>query len=184
MKIVVIVGIPGVGKSAILKEVLKHAPHAAVVNYGDKMLEEASLQGISRDAMRKMAIADQQQIGLRTAQKIVQHPEKKVVIVDTHALVKTPFGYCPGLPRAVLEILFPYAFAWVTCAPEKILARRAADPSRHRDADTLEALTQHQELTGSFLAASCMYTNALLCCLSNDGPDLAQNALPLVQLIS
>ncbi len=77
MKIIVSVGIPGVGKSAILQEVMKQAPHAAVVNYGDKMLEEASLSGITRDAMRKMAIADQQQIGVRAAQKIVQTQEKK-----------------------------------------------------------------------------------------------------------
>lgn len=183
MKIIVLVGIPGVGKSSILQELARQIPAVAVINYGDKMLEEAAKVGISRDLMRKMPIKDQQVMGIQAAKNIVLQKREGIVLIDTHALIKTPVGFCPGLPREVLEIFKPLAYACVECSPEKILERRAYDLSRTRDAETVDDLARHQELTRSFLAACCMHTSSVLCCLSNNDHDLSQNVQPLVRLI-
>lgn len=184
MKTIILVGIPGVGKSSILQEAVRQIPAVQVVNYGDKMLEEAALEGITRDCLRKMPFPDQQQIGIQAAKKIMRHPTDQTAIIDTHALIRTKVGYCPGLPLEVLEILAPSAYAWVECAPSLILQRRAQDHRvRTRDEETEEELALHQELTRSFLSACCMYTGSLLCRIQNNTPSIQENALPLIRLV-
>lgn len=183
MKTLVLVGIPGAGKSSILQEVTRQIPNVAVVNYGDKMLQEAASEGITRDLLRKMPFKDQQQIGVKAARKIIQQETDEVVIIDTHALIRTNTGYCPGLPLEVLQILSPTAYALVECLPHIILERREKDHSRTRDEETTDELLMHQELTRSFLTACCMQTGSLLCCIKNNDSTISQNVLPLVRII-
>jgi adenylate kinase len=183
MNSVVIVGIPGAGKSSILKELLLQFPDIKVVNYGDKMLEEAQGVGITRDLLRKMPFKEQQQIGIKAAKKMVQEKSDQPLMIDTHALIRTSAGYCPGLPLEVLEILVPKACVWVECHPRIILQRRAQDPARHRDEETEEELLMHQELTRAFLTACSMHTGSLLCHVQNSGSSISQNAQPLIHLI-
>lgn len=183
MKIIILVGIPGSGKSSILQEVVRQIPEIMVVNYGDKMLEEAASEGIARDQLRKMPFKEQQQIGIRAARKIVQQKTERVAIIDTHALIRTNTGYCPGLPLEVLQILSPTAYAFVECIPAVILERRVKDPARTRDQETTEELLRHQDLSRSFLTACCMHTGSLLCCIENNSPTISQNVLPLIRLI-
>src|SRR5580658_5535045 len=183
MKIIILVGIPGAGKSSILQEVEHQISNVLVVNYGDKMLQEAASEGITRDQLRKMPFKEQQQVGIKAAGKIIQQKTDKVVIIDTHALVRTNTGYCPGLPLEVLQILSPMAYALVECLPDIILERREKDRTRKRDEETMEELRLHQDLTRSFLAACCMQTSSLLCCIQNNHSTISQNVLPLVRLI-
>lgn len=182
MQTIILVGIPGCGKSSILEETLRQAPNISIVNYGDKMLEEAAYEGLARDELRKMPIADQQKIGLKAAKKIVKE-STGITLVDTHALIRTPFGYIPGLPREVLEALAPRACAWIECPPALILLRRSRDTSRKRDEESEEELNLHQELTRDYLSACSMASGAILCRILNESPSIAENALPLVRLI-
>ncbi len=183
MKTILLVGIPGAGKSSILQEVVRQIPTVQVINYGDKMLEEAASDGITRDLLRKMPLKQQQQIGAAAAKKMVQQKTDSVVIIDTHALIRTSTGYCPGLPREVLEILSPTAYALVDCLSHIILERRQKDLSRARDEETTEDLQMHQGLTRSFLTACSMHTGSLLCYIQNNNAPVSQNALPLIRLI-
>ena len=183
MNTILLVGIPGSGKSSILQETVRQIPAISVVNYGDQMLEEAAVEGISRDFLRKMPFHEQRQIGIKAARKIVQQKTHQTAIIDTHALIRTNVGYCPGLPLEVLEILSPKACAWIDCLPSVILQRRVQDQIRVRDAETEEELTMHQELTRSFLTACCMYTGALLCRIPNTTSSIHHNVMPLIQLI-
>lgn len=158
---IVIVGIPGCGKTSVLKEVQRAIPSLQVVNYGDKMVEAAGLQKSDRDFLRKMPVAKQKEIGLSAAKKILQE-SSGLTLVDTHALVRTEFGYCPGLPKGVLEILSPQVCAMVECAPSLIIGRRTQDSGkRMRDVETEEELALHQELSRSYICACCMLTGAL-----------------------
>lgn len=176
MNRIILVGIPGSGKSSVLQEF----PSVPIVNYGDKMVEEA---GIGRDSLRKLSFQEQQEIGIRAAKNMVQQKNHGVQIIDTHALVKTNAGYCPGLPLKVLEILAPKAYALVECAPELILERRGKDQTRRRDAETIKEIAVHQELTRAFLTACCMHTGSLLCLVKNNSPSLRENVRPLARLI-
>ncbi|MFI5343332.1 MAG: adenylate kinase [Chlamydiales bacterium] len=183
MKTIILVGIPGVGKSSILQEVVRQIPTVLVINYGDTMLEEASSEGITRDLLRKMPLKEQQQIGIKAARKIVQQETDGIVIIDTHALIRTNTGFFPGLPLDVLEILSPIAYALVECSPQIILERRGQDSSRMRDDETKEELQAHQDLTRSFLTACCMHTGSILCCIQNNKYLINENASPLIRLI-
>jgi len=182
MKTIILVGVPGCGKSSILKEIVRQIPSVVIVNYGDQMLEEAAHTGITRDQLRKMPLADQQEIGVKAARRIMQKREP-IVIVDTHALIKTDIGFCPGLPKEVLQILAPKALVWIECPPSLILERRKGDSSRKRDEETESEILLHQELIRAYLAACSMEAGALLCNLSNDHHSIENNAQPFIRLI-
>jgi adenylate kinase len=182
MKTVILVGIPGCGKSSIIKETLRQAPQVHVVNYGDQMLQEAALEGLDRDQLRKLPLPEQRTIGIHAAERMVKH-ETGIVLIDTHALIRTPNGYIPGLPKEVLEILSPRALAWIECSPLIVMQRRAGDHSRSRDKESVEELALHQELSRAYLAACSVATGAVLCCIDNSGPSIEQNTIPLIRLI-
>lgn len=182
MHTIIVVGTPGSGKSSILKAVADQISSIAVVNYGDKMLEEAHAEGLTRDMLRKMPFSSQRDLGIRAAQQI-RLSNDQVIIVDTHALIKTEIGYCPGLPKEVLKILSPSALVWIECPLAVILQRRKMDPSRSRDLETEEELTMHQELIRSYLAACSMETGALLCRITNSDSSIEKNCQPLIRLV-
>ncbi|MEM4865647.1 MAG: AAA family ATPase, partial [Acidilobaceae archaeon] len=58
--------------------------------------------------------------------------QDSVLLVDTHALIKTPQGFLPGLPYHVINILKPDAIVLIEADPEEVLARQIRDKSRHR----------------------------------------------------
>jgi len=182
MKTIVLVGIPGSGKSSILKEIAHKRPSVAIVNYGDTMLEESKAAGLTRDMLRKMPIASQQEVGMRAAKKIMQDVDE-ITIIDTHALVRTDNGFCPGLPKEILKILSPKILAWVECPPSLIMQRRKSDASRTRDYETEENLMLHQELTRAYLSACSMETGALLYGIENYDASIEKNCQPFIQLI-
>jgi adenylate kinase len=179
MKTIIFVGVPGVGKSSILQEITLHTP-VEVINYGDKM---AAFQGIDRDALRKMPFREQQKIGIKAAKNIMEEERNGIVIIDTHALVRLNFGYCPGLPREVLEILSPVGYVLVECSPSIIRERRLKDNKRARDQETEEQISNHQSLTRSFVTACCMHTGSFLCCIDNSSNKLKENVLPFLDFI-
>jgi adenylate kinase len=148
----------------------------------DQMLEEAALEGLSRDQPRRLPLAKQREIGIHAASKMAQR-EKGIVLIDTHALIRTPTGYIPGLPKEVLEILSPSALAWIECAPSIVIQRRERDHLRARDKESAEELSLHQELSRAYLTACAVMTGAVLCCINNSGPSIEENAAPLIQLI-
>lgn len=182
MKAIILVGIPGCGKSSLIKETLRQAPHVQVLNYGDQMLAEAALEGLTRDQLRTLSLSEQREIGIKAAKKMVKQGNE-VVLIDTHALIRTPTGYIPGLPREVLEILLPKALVFIECSAETVLQRRAMDQTRSRDKETVESLALHQELCRAYLAACSLTTGAILCPVDNNPASLEQNARPLLQLI-
>lgn len=182
MKTIILVGIPGCGKTSIIKETLRQAPQVHVVNYGDEMLKEAVSEGLSRDQLRKLPLSKQREVGIHAAKKMVKQ-EKGIVLIDTHALIRTPTGYIPGLPKEVLEILSPKAIAWIECSLEVVMQRRAADHLRTRDKENIEELALHQELSRGYLTACSLATGAVLSPIDNSGPSIEQNAAPLLQLI-
>lgn len=182
MKTIILVGIPGCGKSSIIKETLRQVPEVHVINYGDQMLKEAAFVGLNRDKLRTLPLSEQKKIGIHAAEKMVKD-EKGIILIDTHALIRTPTAYIPGLPKEVLGILSPSALAWIECSPQTVIQRRAGDNLRSRDKESIEELTLHQELSRAYLAACSLATGAVLCSVDNNGPLIEQNAATLIQLI-
>lgn len=165
---VVVVAVPGAGKSTILKKILEKIPDLKVVNFGDYMFEEAKKSlGISdRDEMRrKIRPTDYRDLQERAAKEIAKLDGN--LIIDTHAAIKTPFGYYPGLPSRVAEILKPDAIVMLEFRPEDILQRRMKDlraeteqQRRFREIEQAEDIQEHQTVGKEFATAAANH----VCC--------------------
>lgn len=158
---IVIVGIPGVGKSTVVAKVIEmlksNGKEPYVVNYGTVMLEQASkIHNLkSRDEMRKLSIEAQRNLQVHAATAISKI-EKEIVIVDTHLFISTKEGFWPGMPMDVLQALKPTNLVLVTATSEEILNRRKNDPTRSRDAATKESLQRELDAATSLLFASTL----------------------------
>jgi len=136
-KKVIIVGIPGVGKSTIISnatEILQNIGTTIhTVVFGTVMFEQAKKLGINdRDELRKLSIEVQQKLQAMTANYILSLNEP-IVVVDTHLFIKTPSGYYPGLPMNLILKLNPDRLILVTADSKEILRRRRKDNTRTRD---------------------------------------------------
>ncbi|WP_338601060.1 adenylate kinase [Sulfolobus tengchongensis] len=142
MKLGIVTGIPGVGKTTVLSFVdkilsEKDIPHR-IVNYGDYMLNTALKEGYvkNRDEIRKLPIERQRELQALAARRIVDDlstlGNNGLGLVDTHAVIRTPSGYLPGLPKHVVEVLSPNVIFLLEADPKLILERQKRDNTRAR----------------------------------------------------
>lgn len=166
--IIILAGIPGSGKSTVLQEAVKLFPQLEVINYGDMMLKEASLQHIDKDSLRRLPLPQQQKIGIEAAKRMaLQMPQ--IACIDTHAMIKTPIGYCPGIPEAVVRILNPNVIGMIECSASLVYERRKLDKTRNRDDDSIEKIEYHQQISRSFLLSCVAFSGALFAPIQNQG---------------
>jgi adenylate kinase len=144
MGVIVLTGIPGVGKTTVMKQA-SEGLEIEFVTFGTIMNDIAKKMGLveDRDQMRKLTLKQQKELQIKTAEKISQ---MKNVIVDTHCTIKTIKGYLPGLPEWVIKKLNPTAIVVVEATPEEIYNRRANDETRNRDPDSKEEINEHQQM--------------------------------------
>ena len=157
----VVVAVPGAGKSTVLSKLLEKVEGLKVVNFGDLMFEQAVKHyGVSnRDEMRKkIKPMDYRDLQERAAEAIARMEGD--LIIDTHSAIKTPFGYYPGLPRKVAEIINPDAIVFLEFRPEDILQRRLKDlkteggTKRIREIEKAEDVQEHQDVGKQFAVAA------------------------------
>ncbi|VVC03671.1 Adenylate kinase [Candidatus Bilamarchaeum dharawalense] len=151
---IIVMGLPGAGKSTVLKGL---KTDYRILNYGDLMLEiEKEHFGVKdRDDMRKLPIEKQKKAQKMVYEKLAKEHGK--VILDTHCSVSTPTGFFPGLPFDYLKLLKVDALVLVTADPKEVAERRATDPTRKRDDDDIFL---HDSLNRGYLAAYSAFTGA------------------------
>ncbi|AIU69779.1 adenylate kinase [Thermococcus eurythermalis] len=185
--VVMITGIPGVGKSTITKLALKRTrAKFRLVNFGDLMFEEAVRAGLvkHRDEMRKLDPATQKELQLKAAQKVVEIAREEPVLLDTHATIKTPVGYLLGFPREVIEVINPNFIVIIEATPSEILGRRLRDLKRDRDVETEEQIERHQDLNRAAAISYAMHSNALIKIIENhEDKGLEEAVNELVQVL-
>ena len=96
-KKIVIVGIPGVGKSSLVKrvaELIRQKNNSVSVHsYGTVMLEEAKKTGVEdRDELRTLPIEKQKELQ-KTAAEMISNLTDDVIFIDTHAFISTKAGF-------------------------------------------------------------------------------------------
>lgn len=168
--VVMITGIPGVGKSTITRLALqKSQVKFRLVNFGDLMFEEAVRQGLvkHRDEMRKLDPMVQKELQLRAAQRIVEIAREEPVLLDTHATIRTPMGYLLGFPKEVIETIRPNFIVIIEATPSEILGRRLRDLKRDRDVETEEQIQRHQDLNRAAAISYAMHSDALIKIIEN-----------------
>ncbi|NJE00658.1 adenylate kinase [Thermococcus sp. JdF3] len=168
--VVMITGIPGVGKSTITKLALKKSrAKFRLVNFGDLMFDEAVGAGLvrHRDEMRKLDPNVQKELQMKAARRIVEMSQREPVLIDTHATIRTPVGYLLGFPREVIEVINPNFIVIIEAAPSEILGRRLRDLKRDRDVETEEQIQRHQDLNRAAAVSYAMHSNALIKIIEN-----------------
>jgi len=165
-KKVIITGVPGVGKTTVVNEALKKLSLEGVeyksINFGTFMFEVAINEKIvqDRDQMRTLDRAVQKKLQQHAAKAISQIQGN--VLIDTHASVKTPKGFLPGLPEWVLREIMPDSIVLVETDDDQILMRRLTDETRSRDKEGSRSIAEHQQFNRSFAAAYAMLTGCTI----------------------
>lgn len=174
---IIVMGLPGAGKSTVLSAVQK--TDYKLVNYGDLMFEIAYRDfGVKhRDELRKLAPETQKKVQAEVGKALSAMRGK--IILDTHCSISTPRGYLPGLPYSVLSRLQVENLVLITAPIEEIMGRRKSDNTRVRDSESSESASEHDSINRSFLAAYSCLTEAPAMIISNrDGKlELAQQRL-------
>ena len=159
---VIIVGIPGVGKTTVVSRVVELLKEknvkVSVSIFGTVMFDEAKKKGVkNRDDLRKLSVKEQRELQSMAARTIASITDD-VVIVDTHAFISTQEGFYPGLPQNVLEILNPDSFIMISARPEEIYNRRMTDTTRTRDIVSIDTIKKELDVTSAMLS-----TCSILC---------------------
>lgn len=158
--LVLVTGIPGVGKTAVLNEFEKIAKkckvNASIINYGSIMnsILEDKGKDLNRDEIRKQKMDSQKKIQLKAADIIAKKGRKSIIIVDTHMAINTKAGFLPGLPYDVLRKLNPHLLILIETAPKDILKRRGLDNNRDRDSQSIQEIELGLEWS-RYLASAC-----------------------------
>jgi len=182
MGVVVVTGIPGVGKTTVMKEAAEGID-IQFVTFGTVMADIAIEMNLvqNRDEMRKLTLEQQKELQIKTAEKVAKIDN---VIVDTHATVKTPKGYMPGLPEWVIKKLNPTAIIVVEADPEEIYNRRSKDTTRNRDPDSKEKIAEHQQMNRAAAMAYATLSGATVKIVFNHDnaiEDAVKDAAPVLK---
>lgn len=186
-KKVVMVGIPGVGKSTVVAKIVEilnqRKKSVSVKSFGTVMLEEAKKNGITdRDELRKLAMEEQKKYQKLAAEKISQQNDD-IVIIDTHAFITTGSGFYPGLPHYVLEILKPNNLISVFAKPEEIYNRRMQDKTRNRDLISIDSIKKELAIQDAMLSSCSVLSGAPIKPILNAEGKIEEAALTVLDAI-
>ncbi len=186
-KRVVVVGIPGVGKTTLVKklaEIIKdHNKSVNVTSFGTIMFEVAKENGLqNRDELRKLPISEQRKLQKNTAETLSKI-EDDVLIIDTHAFIRTSEGFNPGLPYHVLQIIEPTHFIIVTAKTEEIYNRRMKDETRNRDKVTITTIKKELDIQSAMMSACSILSGSPLTQVQNNEGKLEEAAAKIIKAI-
>jgi len=184
-KKIVIVGIPGVGKTTVVTKVFDilntKNKSISVVSFGNLMFEEALQYGIKdRDDLRKLSISQQQDLQKKAAERIAKLNDN-VVIIDTHAFITTPAGFYPGLPDYVIKIIKPSNFISISARPEVIFNRRKQDETRQRDLVSIDLIKKELAVQDAMLSSCSVLSGSPLKTILNDEGKVEEAAMNVIK---
>jgi len=181
---IVIVGVPGVGKSTVVEGAKQAVPGSGVQVFGTAMFEEAQrLKWVKhRDEMRKLPVERQKKLQESAASRI-SRGKGKVVFIDTHLFIRTPEGFWPGLPLRVIKPMKPTHLVLVEASAKEILARRRSDTTRYRDEVTEEEIDEELDLARSFLSAASLVSGAPMTFIHNKEGESERAAQQVAALV-
>lgn len=181
----ILVGLSGVGKGTVLEEAMMLSDKEyKIINYGDKMVEVSKERGLvdHRDDLQELDSETYREVQEAAAEAILEESEEQDVIVETHAAIKNPYGYIPGLPKWVAEAMEPSKIIMLDASPEAIYGRIQND-SRDREVDSLEEIKQYRKIAREMAAADAVITGAYLQIIQNKEGKAEEAAEKLVKTL-
>jgi len=187
--IVIVVGVPGVGKTSVINEAKKYLKYEfKVVNTGDIMFELAKEKYNinNRDEIRKKLTFEQQKEIQREAIKRIKKMEKESdIILDTHLVIESYEGYIPAMLRDYAEILRPDGIAVIISDPDKIFVRRLKDIQiRGRDIENLKRIEIQQNLTIYFTTIFMFEYGTVVEVINNEEGLLEESAKKFAEFLN
>ncbi len=186
MSLSILTGLSGVGKSTVLEEaVLLSSKEYEVINYGDKMFEISKERELvdTRDEMKEIDTKTYKEIQAEAAERIFKLSKNKDVILDTHATIKTPHGYIPGLPKWSIEQLNPDKIIMLQASAEEIF-ERTNDDDRNREHKSVEGVQQYLNIEREMAAADAVLTGAYFQIIDNPDGAAEKAAEELVETLN
>jgi len=161
-KVVVVTGVPGVGKTTLCRRVSKDLGYN-YVNYGDLMLDMAISEDLaSTDSeMFSLDIETQHKIWKGAALKIKDMDD---ILVDLHGIDQSSIGYILSLP---IEIISPDIIVLIESSKDNILQRRHKD-TKERIVDTIKSLKEHMRMLRIAMVSCSAILGCNLMILNND----------------
>ena len=186
-KKVVIVGIPGVGKTSLvtkIAELIKQKNKTVSVHsYGTVMLEEAKKMGIkNRDELRTLPIVKQKQLQ-KMAAEMLSNLSDDVIFIDTHAFISTKAGFYPGLPNYVIQIIQPTNFIAISASPDEIHNRRMKDGTRERDPISIEDIKKELAVQDAMLSSCSVFSGSPMKVIFNHEGKIEEAAVNVIDAI-
>ena len=186
-KKVVIVGIPGVGKTSLvtkIAELIKQKNKTVSVHsYGTIMFEEAKKMGIkNRDELRTLPIEKQKELQ-KIAAETISNLSDDVIFIDTHAFISTKAGFYPGLPNYVIEIIQPANFIAITASPDEIHNRRMKDETRDRDPVSIEDIKKELAVQDAMLSSCSVLSGSPMKVIFNHEGKIEEAAVNVIDAI-
>ncbi len=186
-KRVVIIGIPGVGKTTLVNRVVEQIKKKKFtlesVVFGTLMFEEAKKLDIEhRDEMRKLPVDQQRKLQIEAAEKIAMM-KADYLFIDTHLMINTKEGYWPGLPFEVLKVLSPSNLILIEALPHEIISRRRRDSGRCRDLAEEETIAREKEIARSMLSTSAIISGAPLLIVINKENQIEEAANQILKAL-
>ena len=186
-KKIIVVGVAGVGKTTLINKIAEkikdNNKSVSVKNFGTIMFEVAKENGLSdRDELRKLPISEQKKLQKNAAEKLSKIDDD-VIIIDTHAFIKTPEGYNPGLPYYVLQIIEPSLFISITAKTEDIYTRRMKDKTRNRDVISVPSIKKELDIQSAMMSACSVLTGSPLKPVLNTEGKLEEAADQIIKAI-
>ncbi len=186
-KKVIVVGIPGVGKTTLVSKIVEllksKQKSVSVHSFGTVMFEEGQKNGIKdRDELRKLTMEQQQNLQKIAAEKLSRLGDD-LVIIDTHAFISTNAGFYPGLPNHVLQIIKPSNFISVSARPEEIYNRRMKDTTRNRDQVSLESIKKELSVQEAMLSSCSVLSGSPMKTILNAEGKVDEAAQAVIEAI-
>ena len=186
-KKVVIVGIPGVGKTSLvtkIAELIKQKNKTVSVHsYGTIMFEEAKKMGIkNRDELRMLPIVKQKQLQ-KIAAEMLSNLSDDVIFIDTHAFISTKAGFYPGLPNYVIQIIQPTNFIAISASPDEIHNRRMKDGTRERDPISIEDIKKELAVQDAMLSSCSVFSGSPMKVIFNHEGKIEEAAVNVIDAI-
>lgn len=182
-KRVIIVGIPGVGKSTVISDVhsllSQRGIDTKIAEFGKIMFDQARLMSIhNRDQLRRLSI-EQQKTLQEMAANSINSLGNDVVLIDTHLFISTDNGFYPGMPIKLLNIINPTHLILITATAEEIQSRRERDNSRQRDVISIDRIKSDLRLSESMISTSSIITGCPFYMIQNNTNEVenATNAI-------
>jgi adenylate kinase len=182
-KRVIIVGIPGVGKSTVISDVhsllSQRGIDTKIAEFGKIMFDQARLMSIhNRDQLRRLSI-EQQKTLQEMAANSINSLGNDVVLIDTHLFISTDNGFYPGMPIKLLNIINPTHLILITATAEEIQSRRESDNSRQRDVISIDRIKSDLRLSESMISTSSIITGCPFYMIQNNTNEVenATNAI-------